>query len=60
VKTSGDRFYMVKDMKLGPMGLDRTTITQSDLVPQHRRFHLGKGWYYSFSTVCERVVNERR
>ena len=57
VQTSSDRFYMIKDMKLGLDGTGQTTITQSDLVVNTADSTSAKGWYYSFSTDGERVVN---
>ena len=57
VQTSSDRFYMLKDMKLGLDGTGQTTITQSDLVVNTADSTSAKGWYYNFATDGERLVN---
>lgn len=56
-QTSSDRFYMIKDAKLGLDGSGQTTINQSDLVVNTADSSVAKGWYYSLSADGEKVVN---
>jgi type IV pilus assembly protein PilY1 len=56
-QTSSDRFYMIKDAKLGLDGSGQTTITQSDLVVNTADSSSAKGWYYSLSADGEKVIN---
>lgn len=56
--TSTDKFYMIKDMKLGFDGSGQTTIVTSDLAQIGTSDDLAtkKGWYYALATG-EKVVN---
>jgi type IV pilus assembly protein PilY1 len=55
--TSSDRFYMIKDSKVGLDGSGQTTIVEADLVPNTSDSTAAKGWYYSLNTSGEKVVN---
>jgi type IV pilus assembly protein PilY1 len=55
-ETSSDRFYMIKDAKLGLDGTGQTPIVPTDLVVNTADSSTKKGWYYDFSRG-EKVVN---
>jgi len=55
--TSGDRFFMLKDTKLGLDGTGQATILAADLVVNTANSTMAKGWYYSLNTDGEKVVN---
>jgi type IV pilus assembly protein PilY1 len=55
--TSSDRFYMIKDMKLGLNGTGQTVVTQADLVANTTNSSSAKGWYYALNVNGEKVVN---
>ena len=56
-ETSSDRFYMIKDAKLGLDGTGQTPIVQADLVANTADSTAAKGWYYSLNVNGEKVVN---
>jgi type IV pilus assembly protein PilY1 len=56
-KTSSDRFYMIKDAKLGLDGTGQATITEGDLVVNTADSTTAKGWYYALNVNGEKVVN---
>ena len=55
--TSSDRFYMIKDAKLGLDGTGQTPIVQGDLVANTADSTTAKGWYYSLNVNGEKTVN---
>ncbi len=55
--TSSDRFYMIKDAKLGLDGTGQTPIVEGDLVANTADSTSAKGWYYSLNVNGEKVVN---
>ena len=55
--TSSDKFYMIKDAKIGLDGTGQTTIVPGDLVLNTADSTSAKGWYYNLNTAGEKVVN---
>ncbi len=55
--TSSDRFYMIKDAKLGLDGTGQAPIVEGDLVANTADSTAAKGWYYSLNINGEKVVN---
>jgi type IV pilus assembly protein PilY1 len=55
--TSSDRFFMLKDKKVGLDGTGQPTILPGDLVANTADSSAAKGWYYSLNVNGEKVVN---
>jgi type IV pilus assembly protein PilY1 len=55
--STSDRFFMIKDAKLGLDGTGQTTIVTSDLATIPGDSTTTKGWYYSFNVNGEKAVN---
>jgi len=55
--STSDRFFMLKDAKLGLDATGQATITTSDLATIPSDSTSTKGWYYSLNAAGEKVVN---